>query len=276
MSGFSPLEMSGSTPHRVGLEGRHGRTGNLDDERQRAEPIGDFWPRAGAAAEAGASGRATGPWRALSELNIDILCANTPQAKGRVERAHLTLQDRLGKELRLAGISTIEVANKAALAFIDSYHARFGRDPMSDHDAHRPHRPVRKDEDLEQIFSWQEDRKISKELTVPFQGGCYLIEPSPETLELRGRRCRVHEYFDGRVELRYEGSCLPFVVFEEQRRVSQGAIVANNRLGAVLATIQADQRKRDEEALASPRTRNRRKEWIRAVRKEADAPAATP
>jgi hypothetical protein len=49
--------------------------------------------------------------RALSELNIEILCANTSQAKGRVERAHHTLQDRLVKELRLAGISTIEAAN---------------------------------------------------------------------------------------------------------------------------------------------------------------------
>jgi hypothetical protein len=211
--------------------------------------------------------------RALSELNIDIICANTPQAKGRVERAHLTLQDRLVKDLRLMGISTIEAANEAAHAFIDAYNARFGRDPMSDHDAHRS---IRRDEDLGQIFSWQEDRKISKELTVHFQGGRYLIEPSPETLELRGRRCRVHEYFDGHVELRYEDRLLPFTLFEEQRRVSQGDIVANKRLGAVLATIQADQRKRDEEALASPRVRNRRKERIRKVRELADAPVATP
>ena len=95
-------------------------------------------------------------------------------------------------------------------------------------------------------------------------------------LSIRGRRCRVHEYFDGRVELRYEDRCLPFTVFEEQRRVSQGAIVANKRLGAVLATIQADQRKRDEKTLASPRIRNRRKERIRATRKGADAPTASP
>jgi hypothetical protein len=142
---------------------------------------------------------------------------------------------------------------------------------MSDHDAHRP---VRKDEDLELILCWQEDRKISKELTVHFQGGRYLIEPSPETLELCGRRCRVHEYFDGRVELRYEGRCLPFTVFEEQRRATQGAIVANKRLGAVLATIQADQRKRDEEALANPKVNKRKKVRIRKVRKKADASVA--
>jgi hypothetical protein len=211
--------------------------------------------------------------RALSELNIDIICANTPQAKGRVERAHLTLQDRLVKELRLRGISTPEAANAYAPEFMADYNERFGKPPLNDYDAHRP---VRDDEDLALILTWQEDRKISKELTVHYQGGRYLIEPSPEMLELRGRRCRVHEYFDGRIELRSEGRCLPFSVFKEQRRVSQGDIVANKRLGAVLATIQADQRRRDEAALASPAVRNRRKERIRRVRKQADAPFSTP
>src|SRR5437762_13846246 len=63
--------------------------------------------------------------RALSELNIEILCANTSQAKGRVERAHHTLQDRLVKELRLAGISTIEAANAFLPAFVQTFNARF-------------------------------------------------------------------------------------------------------------------------------------------------------
>ena len=56
--------------------------------------------------------------RALSELNIDIICANSSQAKGRVERAHLTLQDRLVKEMRLRGISSIEAANRFAPEFM--------------------------------------------------------------------------------------------------------------------------------------------------------------
>ena len=69
--------------------------------------------------------------RALSELNIDIICANSPQAKGRVERAFGTLQDRLVKELRLAGISTIAAANAWLPGFITDHNARFGRDPAS-------------------------------------------------------------------------------------------------------------------------------------------------
>ncbi len=64
--------------------------------------------------------------RALSSLNIDILCANTPAAKGRVERAHLTLQDRLVKELRLRGISDVEAANAFAPEFIADYNRRSG------------------------------------------------------------------------------------------------------------------------------------------------------
>jgi hypothetical protein len=69
--------------------------------------------------------------RALSELNIDSLCANTPQAKGRVERAHLTLQDRLVKELRLRGISTPEAGNAYLPEFTQDYNARFSCEPQS-------------------------------------------------------------------------------------------------------------------------------------------------
>ena len=81
--------------------------------------------------------------RALSELNIDILCAITSQAKGRVERAHHTLQDRLVKELRLAGISTIEAANAFLPGFIAHYNDRFAKPPAREQDFHRVIDPVR-------------------------------------------------------------------------------------------------------------------------------------
>src|SRR6185436_17100773 len=76
--------------------------------------------------------------RALSELNIEILCANSSQAKGRVERAHATLQDRLVKELRLVGISDREAANAFLPDFIASYNSKFARPPARDRDLHRP------------------------------------------------------------------------------------------------------------------------------------------
>lgn len=206
--------------------------------------------------------------RALSELNIDILCAPTPQAKGRVERAHLTLQDRLVKELRLREISTIEAANAFALEFVLDFNTRFAKPPRSDHDAHRP---VREDEDMELILSHQEERKISQELTLHFRRGLYLLEPGPDTLALRGQRCRVHEFLDGRIELRHQGRPIPFQIFNEPRRVTQGDIVANKRLSTVLLKIQTDQRARDEQRLASPSVSRRRKEEIRTARQLADA-----
>jgi hypothetical protein len=211
--------------------------------------------------------------RALSELNIDIVCANTPQAKGRVERAHLTLQDRLVKELRLRGISTPEAANAYAPEFIEDYNRRFGKDPQSDHDAHRP---VRDDEDLALTFTRQEERKISQELIVHYRRGVYLIEPSADTLGLRGQHCRVHEYADGRIEFRHGDRSLPYRAFDEQRRVNQGDVVSNKRLGDVLSKIQAKQRKRDEEHLASPRVTLRQKGRIRAARALADALPPNP
>ncbi len=201
------------------------------------------------------------------------MCANTPQAKGRVERAHLTLQDRLVKKLRLRDISTPEAANFYATEFMADYNERFGKAPLSDHDAHRP---VRDDEDLALIFTWQEDRKISKELTLHYRRGVYLIEPGPETLELRGQRCRVHEDADGHIELRHDGQVLPSRMFEELQRVTQGDIVSSKRLGAMLSKIQVDQRKRDEELLASKRVTLRQKKRIRAARTVADGPPPSP
>jgi len=65
--------------------------------------------------------------RALHALNIEILCASSPEAKGRVERAHQTLQDRLVKELRLAGISDREAGNAFLPGFMARYNARFAK-----------------------------------------------------------------------------------------------------------------------------------------------------
>lgn len=76
--------------------------------------------------------------RALSELNIEILCANSSQAKGRIERANRTLQDRLVKGLRLAGISDMEAANRFLPGFIAQHDDRFARTPARPDNMHRP------------------------------------------------------------------------------------------------------------------------------------------
>ena len=97
--------------------------------------------------------------RAMQELDIKLICANTPQAKGRVERANQTLQDRLVKELRLRSISDMEAANAYVPEFISEFNRRFSVEPASTHDAHRPLQPA---EDLDRILSLVEARTLSK------------------------------------------------------------------------------------------------------------------
>jgi transposase len=240
---------------------------------QHGKPVAFYSDKASifrvAASEATGGAGITQFGRALSELNIDIVCANTPQAKGRVERANLTLQDRLVKELRLRSISTPETGNAYLPRFRADYNRRFGREPLSAHDTHRP---LRDDEDLDLIFTWQEERKLSRNLTINYKRVMYLVKPGPETQALAGRRCRVHEHEDGHVEIHHANTPLPCsVFFDKNPRVTQGAIVANKRLGVVLSTIQRDQQERDRQRLARRSLTNRQKTRIRSAAARADA-----
>src|SRR5258708_17173465 len=94
--------------------------------------------------------------------NSDAWCANSSRAKGRVERAHSTVQDRLVKELRLRGIQTLEAANAYAPAFMAAYNAHFAKPPKSVFNAHRP---LRDDEDLYAILTWRAWGKVRDSLT---------------------------------------------------------------------------------------------------------------
>jgi transposase len=146
--------------------------------------------------------------RALYELNIDIMCANTSQAKGRVERANLTLQDRLVKELRLRGISTREAANAFAPHFIADFNGRFAKAPRRDFNVHRP---LRADEDLELIFPWREQRKVSLSLTLNYAREIYMLADTAGNRRLIQRYIDVYEYPDGRIEVRAGKGALPYV-----------------------------------------------------------------
>jgi len=103
--------------------------------------------------------------RALLALNIDIICANSPQAKGRIERAFATLQDRMVKELRLAGISSISAATAWLPGFMAAYNRRFGRDPANAKDLHRPLSPA---DDLDEILAWREKRTVTRNLSLHY------------------------------------------------------------------------------------------------------------
>ena len=180
--------------------------------------------------------------RVLYQLNIESLCANSSQAKGRVERANLTLQDRLVKELRLEGISTMAAANAYAPSFIADYNRRFAKPPRNDWDAHRP---VREDEDLDLLFTIREPRKVSHVLTLQYDKAIYLLGDTPANRRLIGKYIEVYDYPDGRIELRANDDVLPYVRYDRLPDVDQGAIVENKRLGHVLQIAQLVQQQRD-------------------------------
>lgn len=169
--------------------------------------------------------------RAMNELNITGICANTSSAKGRVERAHLTLQDRLVKELRLRGISTPEAANAFAEEFMADYNRRFAKSPRHDFDVHRP---LENNENLEATFTWCELRKVSKNLTLQYDKKLYLLENNEENRRFQGKYIDVWQYPDGTIELRARGTSLPFITYDRLGELDQGAIVDNKRLGRAL------------------------------------------
>jgi hypothetical protein len=181
--------------------------------------------------------------RALFELNIDILCANSSQAKGRVERANLTLQDRLVKELRLRKICTQEAANEFAPRFIADFNARFAKPAQRDHDAHRP---VRADEDLDLIFSWRVQRKVSLSLTLQHDRIIYLLENCEANRELIHRYIDVYEYPDGHIEIRVDGQSLGYERYDRVGHIDTSAVVENKRLGHALQAALILQTQRDD------------------------------
>ena len=178
--------------------------------------------------------------RALAELNIDIICANLPQAKGRVERAFGTLQDRLVKELRLAGIATIAAANDWLPSFIADYNIRFGRAPANSKDLHRP-LSLRDGDELDEILAWREERTVTQNLTLHYDRMMLILDPTPLARSLARRKVEVVNYADGRFAVRCNGTALPFKVFDKIRTVEPGTIVENKRLTEVLGHVRAQQ-----------------------------------
>jgi hypothetical protein len=190
--------------------------------------------------------------RALTELNIDIICANTPQAKGRVERMNKTLQDRLVKELRLRGASDMEAGNAFLPEFMTDFNAKFGRAPRNPHDAHRPIRPG---DDLDRIFSERTERSLSAQLMVRDDNHVYKVEVTRETKRLVGKPHRVtlFKWADGRLTIEHKGKVLPYSLWERDTAISPAEIVERKRIDEVMEQIQAAQRRAEVTGLSTAR-----------------------
>ncbi len=201
--------------------------------------------------------------RALHEVNIDILCANSAPAKGRVERSFGTLQDRLVKEMRLAGINAIAAANAFLPGFIEDYNDRFGKAPLDQLDAHRP-LPARVV--LEDVFAWKEERTVTNSLSLQYDKVVFLLENTDATRSLARQRVTVIDYPDGRLAIRHNGLDLPYRTFDKVRHVNQAAIVENKRLGPMLAL--AAQMQQEREITRSKKAPRRRGQADRYMFKE--------
>jgi len=183
--------------------------------------------------------------RVLNDLNIELICANSSQAKGRVERANKTLQDRLVKEMRLQGIDTIEQANVWLPDFIADFNRRFAKPACYPKDMHRTVRET--PEDLDDIFAWHEIRKLSKSLTFQYDKVLYLIDPTEENSRLTQEAVKVLDYPDGTIAIQYGHRKLEFKIFDKLADVDQGQVVDNKRLGAVLKFAQEKQQEFDQQ-----------------------------
>lgn len=146
--------------------------------------------------------------RAMTELGIEVIPAHSPQAKGRVERSFDTHQDRLVKELRLAGISDIPTANRfLRTRYLPTHNARFAIEPANPTDAHRPLLPT---QDLAAILSIQTTRTVDRDFTLRLQNRFFQLLPQQPVRLRPGETVLIEQRLDGSVHLRGKGRYLAF------------------------------------------------------------------
>lgn len=150
--------------------------------------------------------------RSMKELKIELIHANSPQAKGRVERSHGTLQDRLIKMMRIEKISSIEEGNKYLEKFRIDYNKRFARKPKKSKNAHRP---LSEEENLNTILCIKEQRKISKNINIQYKNKTYQITPKGNARRLIGKTILLYE-IDDKIVLEYMGEQYNYTIFEDQ------------------------------------------------------------
>lgn len=155
--------------------------------------------------------------RALKTLDIEAICAYSPQAKGRVERLFQTCQDRLVKEMRLLGIDSLAAANAYLPQFIAFFNDRFAVAPRSLQDAHRP--LLQSPRALDLILAEHSQRTLSKNLTCQYRGHLYQVLADDRRRRLAGQHITVCERSDGEVVLLIDGAELTHTVGPRRRDI---------------------------------------------------------
>ena len=142
----------------------------------------------------------------LHELGVRQIFALSPEAKGRVERANGTFQDRLVSELRLAGACTIDQANEVLWEFLPRFNARFGVPPAV---AKCGYRPVRPEVDVESVFSFKQHRVVARDNTVNYRGRSLQLLPVAGRASFAGASVEVQERLDGSLAIHSRGVQIP-------------------------------------------------------------------
>ena len=151
--------------------------------------------------------------RALAELGIELICAYSPQAKGRVERANQTLQDRLVKELRLAGIKNYQDANAFLRDYLPLYNQKFAVQPILPSDCHEPLLP---ENDLDLIFTQRFTRILSKDLHFQFERTVYQVLTDRPAYALQGREVEVCQMKNDNIRVLLNGERLDYKCYVRQ------------------------------------------------------------
>jgi len=136
--------------------------------------------------------------RALAQLGVTYIAAQSPQAKGRIERLWGTFQDRLTSELRLAGAFDLETANQVLRRFLPDYNRRFGRAPRETEKAWRP-----APQDLDRICCFHHERSVSNDNVVQWCGRRFQIPPQPQRFSFAGAKVQIQESLEGKVAIYY-------------------------------------------------------------------------
>lgn len=160
--------------------------------------------------------------RALESLEIKLILANSPQAKGRVERANRTLQDRLIKEMRLRGITTIEEANAFAPEFIEKYNRKFSKKPMSEVNTHRPLEGY----DLERILCRHERRTLLSGSIFQYNNQFYKVQELKDIRRMKGRKVEIIQDASGRMRVFLENTELKT---ESLSEIQSGSLSLNRK-----------------------------------------------
>ena len=167
--------------------------------------------------------------RAMQELGVKVICANSPEAKGRIERLFGTLQDRLVKEMRLRNINGREEANRYLKeTYLLDHNKRFFVSPRQEGDAHRP---LTKEvcKRLPSIFSIQSKRKVNNDFTLQFKSQWFQLSATQDTTVYKKDIVTIEERLDGTLHLRLKDTYLAYSELPERPKRVRMTVVALTR-----------------------------------------------